>query len=835
MAELPQGTVTLLFTDIEGSTRTLESLGDAYGETLEEHHRRIRDAVRQQGGVEVDVRGDGFFVAFERADDAVQAAANAQTALADLDGVRVRMGIHTGQPRPGGEGYVGLDVHRAARICEAAHGGQILVSQTTRDLVDGETRDLGEHRLKDLTRPQRLYQLVGPGLATDFPPPRTLENRPTNLPSFLTPLIGRDQEVARLTEFLGRDDIRIVTLTGPGGSGKTRLALQAAAELVEEFPDGVYFIALESVDDPELVLPTVAQTLAVNETGSRTLAEALSEFLRDKRLLLVIDNFEQLLDAAALVSDLATRAQAKLLLTSRAPLRVTGEHELQVPPLPADEAFTLFVERAQAVRADFAPTPEIGDICTRLDGLPLAIELAAARVRLLTPHAMLDRLDERLSLLTSGPRDLPSRQQTLRAAIDWSYDLLGEREQRLFAKLGVFAGGFRLDAAEAVCSARLDELESLLENNLVRQEERPDGEPRFSMLETIREYARERLDSNGGDEVVRKHAEFFLAWAEERYEARSSGDLLGSYAREAEEQENIRSALSWMRSSGERELELRLARAMVLFWFASGFLTEGRAMLESALAHGRTAPEPVRARAMVATAQLAWRQGDEGATERLAQDAVPILEQAKDDQTLAFAWNALAVAAQQRGDFKESKRRSDRAMALHEKHGNTTALAGELGNQGYVALVTGDYARGESLIRDSLELLDAESREYDFHQLNLGLALCRQGRHGDAAECFRDSLQGGLADRETRVFALEGLANVAAMSGEDLRAARLWSAADELFTQMDYPLPEAERELHEELVPAARARAGAQAFDDAWTEGRLLSEEQAVELALDDA
>jgi class 3 adenylate cyclase len=444
MASLPQGTVSLLFTDIEGSTRLVQELGDEYTALLDAHHRRVRKGFTAHDGIEVDVQGDGFLVAFERADEAVAAAIEIQRALADLERIRVRSGIHTGQPRAGGAGYVGLDVHRASRICGAAHGGQILISQTTRDLVEAEVRDLGEHRLKDLGHPQRIYQVLAPGLETDFPPPRTLENRLTNLPAQPTPLIGREEELSATTELMGRPDVRLVTLTGTGGSGKTRLALQTAAELVDDFPGGVFFVALEAVGDPALVLPTIAQTLGVNETGAQTLTGALIDFLGDRRALLLLDNFEQLLEAGPSLLQLMAPSQVKLLVTSRAPLRLSGEHEYQVPSLalpdllslPGTEALSqydsvaLFIERAQAVRGDFAVTdenaPAIAEICTRLDGLPLAIELAAARVRLLTPQAMLDRLGQRLTLLTSGPRDLPSRQPTLRGAIDWSYELLSE-------------------------------------------------------------------------------------------------------------------------------------------------------------------------------------------------------------------------------------------------------------------------------------------------------------------------------------------------------------------------------------------------------------------------
>src|SRR5262245_48665871 len=543
MSDLPSGTVTFLFTDVERSTRLLSELGAGdYGEALEEHRRRLREAFR--AGHEVDAQGDSLFFAFARADDAVAAAAAGQRALAGLP-IRVRMGIHTGQPSLVGDGYVGLDVHRAARICAAAQGGQVLLSQTTRDLADAHTRDLGEHRLKDLTQPQRLHQLLGPGLQTEFAPLRTLENRPTNLPAQTTPLVGRAAELAALQELLADADVRLVTLTGPGGTGKTRLALHAAAEAVELFPNGVWLVSLEAVEDPALLLPTIAQTVGLYESGDRPLAEALREHFADQRVLLALDNFEQLMDAARTVSNLLDGSPSvQLVVTSRAPLRIAAEHAFPVPPLtlpdprslPALEALSqyeavaLFIERARAVAPGFSVTaenaPVVAELCVRLDGLPLAIELAAARVKLLPPQALLTRLGKRLELLSCGARDRPERQQTLRAALDWSFDLLNAEEQRAFARLSVFAGGFRLDAAEAVCGADLDGIDVLLENSLLRSQEQPDGEPRFSMLETIRDYAREQLDRKGvADELRERHARWYADWLERRTNERLSGSL----------------------------------------------------------------------------------------------------------------------------------------------------------------------------------------------------------------------------------------------------------------------------------------------------------------------
>ena len=548
---LPTGTVTLLFTDIEGSTRLLQILGDRYSEAVKQHRQVLRDAFASYFGVEVDTQGDAFFAAFSRAQDAVDAAVDAQRALAscrwpDEIGLRVRIGIHPGEPTVTDEGYVGIDVHRGARIAAAGHGGQVLLSQATRDLLPEELpeiriRDLGEHRLKDLTRAQRLYQLVIPELDSEFPPLKTLESRPTNLPTQATPLIGRERELQEMANLFQRADVRLVTLTGAGGTGKTRLALQVAADLVEAFSDGVFFVSLAPIIRSDLVVPTIAQTLAVREQPGQSLRETLKEYLADRELLLLLDNFEQLLEAAPGVAELlAVCPQLKVVVTSRAPLHLSGEHMYSVPPLALPDpkkvrdpqslsqydAVALFLERATAVKPDFQMRDEnaaaVAEICVRLDGLPLALELAAARVAILPPQALLKRLGQRLQLLTGGPRDLPARQQRLRSTIDWSYGLLSDDEQRLFARVAVFVGGCVLETVETVCQLDgdrpidvLDGLTSLVEKNLLRVEPGVGGEPRFSMLETIREYALERLETNGeADDLRRRHADYYLVLAE---------------------------------------------------------------------------------------------------------------------------------------------------------------------------------------------------------------------------------------------------------------------------------------------------------------------------------
>jgi predicted ATPase/class 3 adenylate cyclase len=521
---LPGGTVTFLFTDIEGSTRLVGELGERYADVLAEHNRLLREAFSRHGGLEVGTQGDSFFVAFTDARSAVAAAGDVQVAL-DGGPVRVRIGIHTGEAVVTDEGYVGIDVHRAARIMSAGHGGQVLFSETTRQLLgeDCELVDLGEHRLKDLCAPHRLFQL-GDG---SFPPLRTLYR--TNLPIQPTPLVGRRRELAETGELVRSN--RLVTLTGPGGSGKTRLALQLAADAVEQFPDGVFWVPLQAVRDPALVERAIRTSIGADD--------GLIEYVANKRLLVLLDNFEQVVEAAPAVSALVGGTPyAKVLVTSREPLHVESERRYPVEPLRDADAEILFVERGSAVAPTFRPTQAVGEICRRLDGLPLAIELAAARLALLDPEELLARLDRRLPFLTGPSRDAPARQRTLRSAIEWSHELLEPDEQQLFARLAVFAGSFALNAAETVCDAELDILESLVEKSLVRRW----GSGRLGMLDTIREYALERLDESPDAEDVRlRHAEYFLAVAES---ANLSSDRLPSEGQRHDiaiaEQDNIR-------------------------------------------------------------------------------------------------------------------------------------------------------------------------------------------------------------------------------------------------------------------------------------------------------
>ena len=670
MAELPTGTITFLFTDIEGSTRLLQRLGEGYLAVHEHHDAIMRTAVRAANGHVVQTEGDSFFVAFRSPLDAVRAAVAAQRVLAASDWphgelLRVRMGIHTGEGVAGGDNYIGLDVHRAARIAAAGHGGQVLISDATRGLVayalpQGVTiRDLGMHRLKDIEHPEHLYDLVIDGLLAEFPPIRTLQGPRTNLPAPRTSFVGREREVAELRDLLTRT--RLVTLVGSGGTGKTRLALRVAAEEIDRFDDGVWLVDLSAVTDPGLVPSAIAASLRMRVDPAVKPLEALADSLRYWDVLLVLDNVEQVIEAATAVHRLLDQApHLWVLATSRVPLHLSGEHEYEVDPLPLppperagelatlerSESVRLFVERAGAVRGGFRLTEgnaaAIAGIVRRVDGLPLAIELAARRVKMLTPQALLGRLQQRLPLLSGGARDVPERQRTLSRAIAWSHDLLDAEEQRLFARLAVFRGGWTLESAEAVCGPGLptevlDGLFSLLDNSLVRQEQTSDGDLRFQMLQTVHEFATERLRASEEEERLRRrHAEHFRDLAEEA-EPHLMGEGQAQWLRRLErEHDNLRAALDWAEAVEDADIALRTSAAMWRFWQQRGPLVEARARLQRIMAlPGAEIHGVRRVRALGALGGILWWQNDYEAVRRPYEEAVEIAREVGDPRLLA--------------------------------------------------------------------------------------------------------------------------------------------------------------------------------------------------------
>jgi predicted ATPase/class 3 adenylate cyclase/DNA-binding CsgD family transcriptional regulator len=741
--DVPTGTITLLFTDIAGSTLLLQHVGEQYSRVLAECRQVLRTAFQQSHGHEVDSQGDALFFAFARATDAVSAAVAAQRALASHTwpegaAVRVRMGLHTGEPQQTAEGYVGLDVHLAARIMSVGHGGQVLLSQTTRHLVEHHLpdevslRDLGEYRLKDLQQNSHLFQIVIAGLPADFPPLKALDTHAHNLPVQPTPLIGRQREVAAVQQLLLREDVRLLTLTGPGGSGKTRLGLHVAAELSDHFTDGISYVHLAPISDAELVMPTIAQTLGVKESPTRSMMEQLQAFLQEKHLLLVLDNFEQVVSAACILSDLLSLcSHLKLLVTSRTVLHLAAEHEFAVPPLSLPdlnhlpdlvtlsqyEAVALFIARAQALQPEFqvsnASAPAVAEICTRLDGLPLAIELAAARINLLPPPALLARLGQRLAVLTSAVRDAPARQQTLRKTIDWSYQLLDADEQRLFRWLSVFVGGCTLQAIEAICAALdtqpptlsvLDGVASLIDKSLLRQTEQEAEEPRFVMLETIREYGREVLAAAGEAEVTHQaHVAYFLALAEAAEQAWNGPQQAVWFGRLEQEHDNLRAAMNWLFERGEAERVLRLGTALWWFWYAHEHWNEGWNELSRALDRSEGVAVPLRARALWAAGSLAGSLGYVERGEVLCQESLALFREIADTQGMGDATFHLAHVAFARWDLAAARKLFEESLVLLRETGDKTLTAWALNALALVVLYQGEYARVQPLAEQAGE------------------------------------------------------------------------------------------------------------------------------------
>jgi predicted ATPase/class 3 adenylate cyclase len=915
VASPPTGTVTFLFTDIEGSTKLWEEDPEAMQASLARHDEILRDATEQHGGYVFKTVGDAFCAAFPTAPDALEAAISAQRVLHaggqdDESQLRVRMALHTGAAEERGGDYFGPTLNRVARLLSAGHGGQVLLSLPTQELVRDQLpaktslRDLGEHRLKDLFRPERVFQLLSPRLPVEFPPLRTLDAYRNNLPLQPTPLIGREKEVAEVCERLSRPEVRLLTLTGAGGTGKTRLGLQAAAELTDEFEDGVFFVSLAAISDPQLVVGSVAGTLGVKEAGGQPLLKSIEDYLGEKRILLVVDNFEQVLEAAPMVTELLSDApNLKVLTTSRTHLRLYGEHEYGVPPLalpdpqrpPSVETLThyeavrLFVERAQSARADFSVTSDdaraVAEICVRLDGLPLAIELAAARIKVLPPQKLLDRLSDRLKLLTGGARDLPERQRTLRSTIEWSHGLLDQGEKVLFARLSVFAGGRTLEAIEAVCDAEgdlpvdvLDGIASLVDKSLLREEEGVGGEPRFVMLETIHEFARGKLQESGEAEVIKRlHAGFFFALAEQA-EPELRGIRQEEWMERLEaEHDNLRAALRWSLGGGDAELGLRLAGALSYFWYARGHFSEARGWLEEALAKTAETLTDARARAFRELGTLAVGQGDyelaeascgealalyrelkdkkgvslscvdlgwaatyQGDYERataLFEEGLVAARESKDAWTLSHALNALSVMASHRGNFERAEALREEGLAVARKLGDERRVTAIRHNMALAELAQGNFERAQALWEENL-VLDKHSQDtlgVALSCVHLGIVATRRGELERATKLLQEGLvlMEELGIKAGIAQTLESMAGLAGALGETQRAARLWGAADALREAVGVPWLPLERKIHLPYLDAIRSRSEEAVWVEAWEKGRAMTPEEAVSYALE--
>jgi predicted ATPase/class 3 adenylate cyclase len=857
----PSGTVTLLFSDIEGSTRLLERLGtETYAEVLEQHRRLLREVFARRDGYEVDTEGDAFFVTFARAGDAVAAAEEAQQALASAAWsesveVQVRMGLHTGEPLLVDANYVGMDVHRAARIMSAAHGGQVLLSQATRVLVDRrDFRDLGDHRLKDFDEPVRLFQ-VG---TADFPRPKTLNN--TNLPVPASSFVGRERELGEVTSLLRNGGGRLATLTGPGGSGKTRLALEAAGDVVGDYPDGVFWVGLASLREPGLVVETIARTL-----GARG---ELAERIGDRTLLLLLDNFEQVIDAAVELSALLGACRnLRLLVTSRELLRLQGEVEYQVPPLARDEAEDLFCARSR-----LPPDDEIADLCRRLDDLPLAVELAAARTAVLSPTEIRDRLSQRLDLFKGG-RDTDPRQQTLRATIEWSYELLGEPEKQLFARLSVFSGGCTVDAAEEIVESDVDTLQSLVDKSLVR---RTGG--RFWMLETIGELARERLGASAeADEIGRRHAEYFLDLAERAEPALKGADQASWLQRLEDDHDNLRKSLDWFFDHDEPELAVRFVGTLWIFWYMHGHVTEARRWLRRALDACPDEPSESRAKVLDGAGYLASEQGDRdeaiglleaslsaakgvGATSAASiaaahvcgvlgdsdpraavaagEEAVALAGEAGDDYALAIALNNLGGPTMLLGDNEQATAYFEESLALRRRIGDVSRIALSLCNLAGVALLKGDIARAAALFAEAAEIATAigDKRHIAYAHSGLAWVAYRERRWEEADAHAGESLRLGreLGMKHVVVEEICCLAGTAAARGDLARAARL-AAVAELHQSLLGPEEAAFAEVSRADIEGAMAACDPETWERAWSAGTAMSLGEAETYALSSA
>jgi|SRR4051812_3638403 predicted ATPase/class 3 adenylate cyclase len=815
--DLPSGTVTLLFTDIEGSTRLVEQLGDSYGDLLAEHRGALREAVGRQGGVEVDTQGDGFLFVFSGARRALGAARAGQAALRRL-GVAVRMGIHTGEPRLGDEGYVGIDVHRAARICAAAHGGQVLVSEETARLAaDPDLTDLGLVRLRDLSAAQRVYQ-VG---RQAFPAPRALPA--TNLPVVMTPLIGRHAELVDLGQLI--ESHRLVTLVGAGGCGKTRLALQAAADASSRFSDGVWWVPLAAVRDPQLVEASIAAAV-----GSGT---DLAAFLSERSALLVLDNVEHLLEAAGEIAGLLQAAPAlHVLVTSRAPLRLVAERRYQVAAMARADATSLFVERASAVDPDVRVDSVVDEICQRVDYLPLAIELAAARVSLLPPSALLARLDATLGLLTGGGRDLPERHRTLRATIDWSHDLLDPAEQAAFRRLSVFAGGCEVETALQLCESDLETLTSLVEKSLVWRSS--DG--RLRMLEVIREYSRGRLaDSGEHAELVDRHMRYYTAWAEEHAVPFRESNPAGVASMRVE-LGNLRAAVDHALAD-HREEALRLGAALAGFWFAAELYADGRVWLRSAPLDDDDLPVPRRAAALVAAATLAFfAAGEPTLAEEFAQSGLRLARELGDRLQEARLLLHLAAGAETRGNHEQAATMLGEVRVIAEELGDPGLERLCLHRLGEVRRDQGDFAAARGLLERSLAMSLALEDGFAPNTVHsLGDLELDAGNPQAAIRRYAGSLES--SNRRGNTYAIAGAAAALSMLGDHRAAVRLWECAEQVERSIGFRMLAMERPRYERwaehaaaaLPPREKRQAAGEAanmpFEDAIAEVRRLAGE----------
>jgi predicted ATPase/class 3 adenylate cyclase len=915
MSDLPSGTVTFLLTDIEDSTRLWEEHAGAMRRAMARHDEIIENLVDEHQGTVVRPRGEGDsrFAVFPRAEDAVSAAVDIQKAFAEVSSgaglsLKVRMGMHTGTADLRMGDYYGTTVNRCARIRGLAHGGQCLLSRATTELAKDhlpsgiELIDMGRHQLRGLPGEAQIYQLMIPGLRHEFPPLRSLSSDRTNLPIPPTPLVGRQLLLDETLSQLRERDARLVTLTGPGGTGKTRMGLQLAIQLLEEYPQGVFFVDLAPIRDPGLLATTIAHTIGLREGGGRPPLENLKDFLADRRMLLLLDNFEQIIGAAPVVADLLAAApQLTLLVTSRVPLQIRGEREYPVPPLslpgagaepsvadPADsESVQFFVQQAQAVKPNFELTADnataILEICRRLDGLPLAIEIAAARIRMLPPAALLKRLDQSLELLVGGAADLPPRQRTLRGAIGWSFDLLKPEAMTLFARLSVFTAGFTLELAAAICNPDHDldtfsGVEALLQNSLLRKVDPAEDEPRFDMLGTIREYASEKLVEAGDrDEFQRRHALHFAELADQLNPLLYGPEGLLALSRIEAEHDNFRSALTWALNTPDwLAVGIRIGVPLFWFWYRHGHFHEGREWCERILAATETTEAPeLRAVALMLAGMMAMWEGDLNIAAEWGEESVRLAQRHVDEGRLALSQMAygvillnqgrdkeaypnlvsatehfdqagnrpftattlvhLANVALGLGDADEALARLDQAMPLVNELGDPWQMGFALNNYGEIARTQRDYAAAQEYYRQTEEFFHEADAVGDKARLvhSKGYLALHDEHYEEAGDLFDESLARfrKLGNKRGMAECLAGFAALAAGCGHQEQAACLLGAAQSMLTSFGAAWWPADRVEVERVRSNLRAALGEQRFQELTRQGEAMGMAGAMEFA----
>jgi predicted ATPase/class 3 adenylate cyclase len=856
MVGLPAGTVTMLFSDIEGSTLLLSRLGDAYAQALDTQRAVLRAAWSDWRGVEMGTEGDSFFVVFATAGDAVAASVQVQRGLAAQgwpagERVRVRIGIHTGSPMVHGSGYVGMDVHRAARIAAAAHGGQVVISEATAHLLTGNLPndvrlvDLGAHRLKDLAQPERLFQLAGPDLESRFAPLKTL-GAVSSLPVPPTPLVGRRSDLRELAALLRQPQVRLLTLTGTGGSGKTRLAVALARELADSFPDGAYFVPLAAVNGAPVMWTTIAETLDV--PPAERAPPALFNHVAQRRILVVLDNLEQIASAGTVVAELlAAGQQLVVLATSRRPLHVLGEHEHQVPPLQLTGeagAVQLFVQAARMVRSDFAVTEnnaaDITAICRRLDGLPLAIELAAARVKLLSPHALLTRLDSALDL-ASDYAQRPARQQTLRDTFAWSYQLLTQRQQQFFRRLAVFAGGADLAGVTAVCGdpsgEPLDLIADLVDASLVAVSDDADGEPRIHLLDTVRTFALDELVHNDELELARsKHADHFADTAERMRAWAYRSQEMDARRRLEAEHDNMREALSWALAAPERTdrilLGLRLCLNLAWFWRRSGYYAEGQQWLEHAVA-AAAGHSAELAECLEALARMLHLQGETQRARSVAATSVTMWRSLGDQVKLATALRVRAAVERQLGDATAARQLLDESVAIARSANDRAELSYALGELSILETEAGNLERAVALLDESQPISQelGDEAQVLICRHNIACALREMGRVEEARHTMEALIADTLKQRSPimTIVLAEDYAVLLAEAGQSATTARLMGAAESARARTRIPRPGYQESELRGAISQARSAIPSTEWEREYARGRS----ETIEVVLD--